>query len=80
MQRQTDLLAARGRELQAQTDLNKSIAEFQRATGSTLDANNVSVRTDGPARELQMRAPAQSADSPVAQPASASSFAESKNE
>ena len=55
LQRQTELLAARGRELQAQTDLNKSIAEFQRATGNTLAANNVAVRTDTPARELEMR-------------------------
>lgn len=46
LQRQTELLAARGRELQSQTDLNKSISEFQRATGTTLSANNVSV-TDG---------------------------------
>lgn len=43
LQRQTELLAARGRELQAQTDLNRAIAEFQRATGTTLSANNVSV-------------------------------------
>ena len=49
------MLAARGRELQAQTDLNKAIAEFQRATGNTLEANNVAVRTDGPARELELR-------------------------
>ncbi|HEX8422613.1 MAG TPA: TolC family protein, partial [Pyrinomonadaceae bacterium] len=41
LQRQNELLAARGRELQAQTDLNKAIAEFQRATGNTLGANNV---------------------------------------
>ena len=33
LQRQTELLVARGRELQAQTDLNKAISEFQRATG-----------------------------------------------
>jgi HAE1 family hydrophobic/amphiphilic exporter-1 len=46
LQRQTELLVARGRELQSQTDLNKSISEFQRATGTTLSANNVSV-TDG---------------------------------
>ncbi|CAN5272331.1 hypothetical protein BH10ACI1_BH10ACI1_23440 [soil metagenome] len=45
-QRQNDLIAARGRELQAQTDLNKAISEFQRATGTTLTANNVTV-TDG---------------------------------
>lgn len=43
LQRQTELLAARGRELQAQTDLNKAISEFQRATGTTLAANNVTV-------------------------------------
>lgn len=48
LQRQTDLLTARGRELQAQTDLNKAIADFQRATGNTLEANHVSVRSDTP--------------------------------
>ncbi|HZH33509.1 MAG TPA: TolC family protein [Pyrinomonadaceae bacterium] len=42
-QRQTELLAARGRELQAQTDLNKAISAFQRATGTTLTANHVSI-------------------------------------
>ncbi len=46
LQRQTELVSARGRELQAQTDLNKAISEFQRATGNTLSANNVTV-TDG---------------------------------
>ena len=46
LQRQTELLAARSRELQAQTDLNKAISEFQRSTGTTLSVNNVSV-TDG---------------------------------
>ncbi|MET0648429.1 MAG: TolC family protein [Pyrinomonadaceae bacterium] len=55
LQRQNELLAARGRELQAQTDLNKAIAEFQRATGNTLEANNVAVRTDTPSRELELR-------------------------
>lgn len=43
LQRQTDLVAARGRELQAQTDLNKAISAFQQATGTTLTANNVTV-------------------------------------
>lgn len=47
LQRQTELLAARGRELQAQTDLNRAISEFQRATGSTLSANNVTVSSGG---------------------------------
>ncbi|PYS97924.1 MAG: hypothetical protein DMF63_17880 [Acidobacteria bacterium] len=38
-----ELLVTRSRELQAQTDLNKAISEFQRATGTTLSANNVTV-------------------------------------
>lgn len=46
-QRQTELLIARSRELQAQTDLNKAISEFQRATGTTLSANNVTVSSGG---------------------------------
>ncbi|MDM7921455.1 MAG: TolC family protein [Pyrinomonadaceae bacterium] len=46
LQRQTELLEARSRELLAQTDLNRSISEFQRATGTTLTANNVDV-SDG---------------------------------
>lgn len=47
LQRQTDLLAARSRELQAQTDLNRAISEFQRSTGTTLSVNNISVSTTG---------------------------------
>lgn len=43
LQRQTELATARGRELQARTDLNKAISEFQRAIGNTLTANNVTV-------------------------------------
>ena len=43
VQRQTELTAARGREIQAQTDLNKAISEFQRAIGTTLTVNNVTV-------------------------------------
>ncbi len=52
-QRQTELLTARSRELQAQTDLNKAISEFNRSTGTTLTANNVSVSTTGN-RDLRM--------------------------
>ncbi len=43
LERQTALAAARGNELRAQTDLNKAIAELQRATGNSLSANNVTV-------------------------------------
>jgi HAE1 family hydrophobic/amphiphilic exporter-1 len=43
LERQTALTTARGQELRAQTDLNKAIAELQRATGNALQANNVVV-------------------------------------
>ncbi|HXM51227.1 MAG TPA: TolC family protein [Pyrinomonadaceae bacterium] len=43
LERQTALATARGNELRAQTDLNKSIAELQRVTGNSLGANNVTV-------------------------------------
>ncbi len=41
LDRQTALAAARSNELRARTDLNKAIAELQRATGRSLQANNV---------------------------------------
>jgi HAE1 family hydrophobic/amphiphilic exporter-1 len=43
LQRQTDLTAARGREILARTNLNKAISDFQRAIGNTLTVNNVTV-------------------------------------
>ena len=58
LQRQTELLAARGRELQAQTDLNKAVSALNRATGSTLQANNVAVRTDTALPQLEQTKPA----------------------
>lgn len=42
-QRQTELLSARGRELQSQTDLNIAISVFYRSVGRTLAVNNVTV-------------------------------------
>lgn len=42
-QRQNDLLTARGREIQARTDLNKAISTFNRAIGASLTVNNVTV-------------------------------------
>jgi outer membrane protein len=44
LERQTALAAARASELRAQTELNKAIAELQRATGNSLKANNVEAR------------------------------------
>ena len=43
LERQTALTTARGNELRAQTDFNKAIAELQRATGNSMQANNVVV-------------------------------------
>src|SRR5438309_2825792 len=45
LQRQNELTAARTNELQSQTDYNKALADLQRATGSTLRINNISVET-----------------------------------
>ncbi len=47
LQRQVQLAAARGRELQAQTDLNKAVVELQRVEGTILEANGVNLRTLG---------------------------------
>lgn len=41
LERQTQLTNARGAELRAQTELNKAVAEVQRATGNSLRANNI---------------------------------------
>lgn len=43
LDRQTTLTNARSMELKAQTDLNKAIADLQRATGNALRANSVIV-------------------------------------
>jgi HAE1 family hydrophobic/amphiphilic exporter-1 len=47
LQRQTELVVSRGNELKAQTDLNKAIADFQRAIGNTFRYRNVAVLNDG---------------------------------
>jgi outer membrane protein TolC len=44
LERQTALITARSNELRAQTELNKAIADLQRATGNSLKANNVEAR------------------------------------
>jgi outer membrane protein TolC len=44
LERQTALISARSNELRAQTELNKSIADLQRATGNSLKANNVEAK------------------------------------
>jgi HAE1 family hydrophobic/amphiphilic exporter-1 len=47
LQRQIELADNRGREVTAQTNLNKAIVELRRATGTILSANNVNVTTVG---------------------------------
>jgi len=44
LERQTALMFARSSELRAQTELNKAIADLQRATGNSLKANDVEAR------------------------------------
>lgn len=44
LERQTALTAARGNELRAQIELNKAVAELQRATGNALEANRVEIK------------------------------------
>lgn len=44
LERQTALMNARSAEIRAQTELNKAIAELQRATGNSLKANDVETR------------------------------------
>jgi outer membrane protein TolC len=44
LERQTALINARSNELRAQTELNKAIADLQKATGNSLKANNVEAR------------------------------------
>jgi HAE1 family hydrophobic/amphiphilic exporter-1 len=44
-QRENQLVNARNQELRAETDYNKALADLQRATSTTLRANNVSVET-----------------------------------
>jgi outer membrane protein TolC len=56
LQRQQELVVSRSNELQAQTELNKAIANFYKATGNTFQANNVDVGTPS-SRNLQMTVP-----------------------
>ena len=44
LERQTALAVARSNELRARTELNKAIAELERATGNSLKANNIEAK------------------------------------
>jgi HAE1 family hydrophobic/amphiphilic exporter-1 len=73
LQSQTALLAAQAAELQAQTDLNKVVSRLRQATGNTLEANHVAVRSDTHALEMpadaSVVASGDSTPSPLTQPA-----------
>lgn len=57
LQRQVELEQNRGRELLAQTDLNKAIVEIQRVEGTILTENSVNVQTLGSQALAQSPAP-----------------------
>ena len=44
LERQTALVTAKSNELRARTELNKAVAELQRATGHTLIANDIETK------------------------------------
>jgi len=44
LQRQTDMIAARSRELRAQADVGRAIADVERATGSTLTKQKIELK------------------------------------
>ncbi len=48
LERQTALTTARSTELRAQTELNKAIADLDRATGNALKANDIETRLRSP--------------------------------
>lgn len=56
-QRQNDLIVARGRELQAQTDLNKAISNFRRAVGTTLTVNSIEITKETGSPDFRLRRP-----------------------
>lgn len=57
LQRQQNLVTARGQELQAQTALNKAIAAFQKSVGNTFQAHNIEVKEVSSNQRLKMTNP-----------------------
>lgn len=58
LQRQQNLVTARGQELQAQTALNKAIAAFQKSVGNTFQAHNIELKEVSSNQRLKMTNPA----------------------
>lgn len=44
LQRQTDMIAARSRELRAQADVGRAIADLERSTGESLEKRNIELK------------------------------------
>ncbi len=44
LQRQTDMITARSRELRAQADVGRAIADLERANGSTLEKQKIELK------------------------------------
>jgi outer membrane protein TolC len=44
LERQTAMLSARSGELRAQTELRKAVADYYRATGTTLEFNKIELK------------------------------------
>jgi hypothetical protein len=65
LQRQTDLVSQRGRELQAQTDLNKAEVEIDRVSGAIFVRNGFNVGTAATAPPPQTSLPARASPPPV---------------
>lgn len=60
LQRQQNLVIARGNELQAQTDLNKAIAALQKSIGSTFQSHNIEIKeTSQNGKSLKISKPAE---------------------
>jgi outer membrane protein TolC len=70
LQRQTELANQRGRELRAQTDLNKAVVELQRVSGTILTQHDVAVNAlaGTPAAKTTLPAPPSPAPTPILSP------------
>jgi outer membrane protein TolC len=44
LQRQTDLISARTREVRSRADLNEALANYDRAVARTIEARNIAVK------------------------------------
>jgi outer membrane protein len=67
LQRQTELANQRGRELQAQTDLNKAVVELERTSGTILANNRVDVQAVGSAPPAATTLPPRASPPPAPQ-------------